>query len=404
VNGTTKTTDIYAGDRWHPNKLGASEYVWLPLDLDSVDRTVTMDYVPRFKFDVTSGERLVPSVQIVSGGAAVTTPNSTSAHPAAHAIDGSYATYWEASNRNLPFVVNVDLREARTLGRIDLSWRGIGGSEAYYQHEIHGSTDNATFVRLADRRTNTDLGFTSDKVLETAAYRYLRITVSSYVNFTNGNTPGYNPGLHEIQVFSKADAAIDFPEIPTKVWGVDGDFIAGASTAWGLTLGHAASGSCTVTDGGLVHLTSVGPCSVTASQAGNGYFKSSPDVTRTFAVIYNFTGFFAPLENPGPGPVPVFNTVTAGSAVPVKFSLGGDRGLGIIATGYPRVEPVSCATGGMATGAATAGSISPLKYDASNGQYVFIWKTDRRSTGTCRKLTVRLVDGTDHVAYFNFGK
>jgi hypothetical protein len=57
----------------------------------------------RFKFDVTSGERLVPSVQIASGGAVVTTSNSTSAHPAAHAIDGSYATYWEASNRNLPF-------------------------------------------------------------------------------------------------------------------------------------------------------------------------------------------------------------------------------------------------------------------------------------------------------------
>jgi hypothetical protein len=48
--------------------------------------------------------------------------------------------------------------------------------------------------------------------------------------------------------------------------------------------------------------------------------------------------------------------------------------------------------------------MSPLKYDASSGQYMFIWKTDRRSTGTCRKLTVRLVDGTDHGPYFNFGK
>jgi hypothetical protein len=404
VKGTAKTTYIYAGDRWHPNKLGASEYVWLPLDLDSGNRTVAMEYVPRFKFDVTSGERLVPSVQTASGGAVVTTSNSTSAHPAAHAIDGSYATYWEASNRNLPFSVNVDLGEARELGRIDLSWRGIGGSEAYYQYEIHGSTDNATFVRLADRRTNTDLGFTSDTVLETSPYRYLRITVSSYVNFTNGNTPGYNPGLHEIQVFSKADAIIDFPEIPTKVWGVDGDFIVRASTAWGLPVSFAASGSCTVTDGGLVHITSVGPCTITASQTGDAYFKPAPDVTRTFAVIYNFSGFFEPVDNPGPGPVPVFNTVTAGSAVPVKFSLGADQGLGIIATGYPRIESVGCSSAGIVSGAATAGTMSPLKYDASNGQYMFSWKTDRRSTGMCRKLTVRLVDGTDHVAYFKFGK
>jgi hypothetical protein len=404
VKGTAKTTYIYAGDRWHPNKLGASEYVWLPLDLDSVNRTVTMEYVPRFKLDVTSGERLVPSVQIASGGAVVTTSNSTSAHPAAHAIDGAYTTYWEAGNRNLPFSVNVDLGEARALGRIDLSWRGIGGSEAYYQYEMYGSTDNTTFVRLADRRTNTDLGFTSDTVLETAAYRYLRITVSSYVNFTNGNTPGYNPGLHEIQVFSKADATIDFPEIPTKVWGVDGDFTAGASMAWGLAVSLTASGSCTVTDEGQVHITSVGPCTITASHMGDGYFKPAADVTRTFAVIYNFGGLFAPIENPGPGPVPVFNTVTAGRAVPVKFSLGGDEGLGILATGYPRVEPVGCPTAAIENGAAAAGTMSPLKYDASSGQYMFIWKTDRRSTGTCRKLTVRLVDGTDHLAYFNFGK
>jgi hypothetical protein len=48
--------------------------------------------------------------------------------------------------------------------------------------------------------------------------------------------------------------------------------------------------------------------------------------------------------------------------------------------------------------------MSPLKYDASNGQYLFIWKSDRASTGACRKLTLRLVDGTDHVAYFRFGK
>src|SRR5438046_3743357 len=102
VKGTARTTYIYAGDRWHPNKLGASEYVWLPLDLDSVNRTVPMEYVPRFKFDVTSGERLVPSVQIAPGGAVVTTPNSPPAHPAAPAIDGPYRAHWEHSTRNGP--------------------------------------------------------------------------------------------------------------------------------------------------------------------------------------------------------------------------------------------------------------------------------------------------------------
>src|SRR6266496_3842084 len=404
VKGTAQTTHIYAGDRWHPNKLGASEYVWLPLELDSVNRTVKMEYVPRFKLDVTTGELLVPSVRLVSGGAVVTTSNSTSAHPAAHAIDGSYATYWEAGNRNTPFSVNVDLGEARVLGRIDLSWRGIGGSEAYYQYKIYGSTDNTTFVQLADRSTSTDLGFTSDTVLDTAAYRYLGIAVSNYINFNNGNPPGYNPGLYEIEVFGKADQTIDFPEIPTRIWGVGGDFTASARTTWGLPVSFAASGSCTVTDDGQVHITAVGPCTITASQMGDGYFERAADVARTFAVIYNFSGFFEPIDNPGTGSVPVFNTVNAGRAVPVKFSLGGDQGLGIFVTAYPRVEPVGCPTTGIVdeNEATTAGTTSGLHYHASSDQYIYVWKTDHEWTGSCRKLIVRLVDGTDHVAYFSF--
>jgi uncharacterized repeat protein (TIGR01451 family) len=45
---------------------------------------------------------------------------------------------------------------------------------------------------------------------------------------------------------------------------------------------------------------------------------------------YNFTGFFAPIENP-----PTFNEMKAGQAAPIKFSLGGDQGLNIFAAGSP---------------------------------------------------------------------
>jgi hypothetical protein len=39
----------------------------------------------------------------------------------------------------------------------------------------------------------------------------------------------------------------------------------------------------------------------------------------------------APVDSP-----PTVNTVKAGAAVPVKFSVNGDRGLDIFAVGYPR--------------------------------------------------------------------
>ncbi len=72
VPGTETTSYIYVGDRWHPTRLGASEYVWLPLTLES--GTVSMDYVSRFKFNITTGELLAPSVQLISGGATVAAP------------------------------------------------------------------------------------------------------------------------------------------------------------------------------------------------------------------------------------------------------------------------------------------------------------------------------------------
>jgi hypothetical protein len=45
---------------------------------------------------------------------------------------------------------------------------------------------------------------------------------------------------------------------------------------------------------------------------------------------------------------------------------------------------------------------SSLNYDAATDQYVYVWKTDASWAGTCRQLVVRLNDGTEHRANFQF--
>ena len=42
---------------------------------------------------------------------------------------------------------------------------------------------------------------------------------------------------------------------------------------------------------------------------------------------------------------------------------------------------------------------SSLSYDASSGQYNYVWKTNKAWKGSCR---IRLIDGTDHIAKFSF--
>ena len=39
---------------------------------------------------------------------------------------------------------------------------------------------------------------------------------------------------------------------------------------------------------------------------------------------------------------------------------------------------------------------------ATTGWYSIIWKTEKAWAGTCRALVLQLVDGTEHLAYFQF--
>jgi hypothetical protein len=116
-------------------------------------------------------------------------------------------------------------------------------------------------------------------------------------------------------------------------------------------------------------------------------------------VTYNFAGFFQPIDN-----LPTLNSAKAGQAIPVKFSLGGNKGLNIFAAGYPFSQRITCDTSAPLDDIEqtdTPGS-SGLSYDPGSDQYHYVWKTDKAWSGTCRKLVVKLIDGTTHIANFKF--
>jgi hypothetical protein len=122
-------------------------------------------------------------------------------------------------------------------------------------------------------------------------------------------------------------------------------------------------------------------------------------VNSSLTITYDWgTGFLSPVDN-----LPVVNGIKAGSAVPVKFSLKGDKGLGIFTAGYPKSVTVNCETGvpvDEIEETVTAGS-SSLSYDPVADQYAYLWKTDRSWAG-CRQLQVVLKDGLVHLASFKF--
>jgi uncharacterized repeat protein (TIGR01451 family)/CSLREA domain-containing protein len=116
---------------------------------------------------------------------------------------------------------------------------------------------------------------------------------------------------------------------------------------------------------------------------------------------FPFSGFFSPVDN-----LPVFNKAKAGAAIPVMFSLDGDRGLDIFAEGHPRSTVTACDS--TAPVDSIEQTVNPgaaeLTYDPLTDRYTYVWKTQKSWSGTCRQLVVGLSDGSLHRVNFDFRK
>ena len=108
------------------------------------------------------------------------------------------------------------------------------------------------------------------------------------------------------------------------------------------------------------------------------------------APVYAWGGFRSPVQ-----PLPAVNRAEAGRSVPVKFSLGGDQGLDVLAAGSPASVP--CGAPAPETGPTAA-----VAYDPVTQLYQYDWKTLKAWRGTCRDLVLRLADGSEQRARFRF--
>jgi hypothetical protein len=123
--------------------------------------------------------------------------------------------------------------------------------------------------------------------------------------------------------------------------------------------------------------------------------QNTGSATSSFVVAWPFEGFFAPVDA-----APVLNVIKAGSAVPIKFSLGGYRGLDVL-DGTPTVRWIACGDEPVDELEEAASDVgSALTYDADSGRYHYVWKTSADWAGSCRRFTLKLADGTAHSAVF----
>ena len=138
---------VYMGDRWNSKKLGKSPYVWLPLEIDGTD--MSLSYIPEWSLNAEDGTVQYEEAVVVSTGKPVTcSVEGQEGYGVEKANDGDYFNTNKSGTSSsyfrpvsLPFTWTVDLEEVYDLSRIDISFNHWNGSEAYHQYHIYGSVD-----------------------------------------------------------------------------------------------------------------------------------------------------------------------------------------------------------------------------------------------------------------------
>jgi hypothetical protein len=266
----------------------------------------------------------------------------------------------------------------------------VKGYTGTYDGDAHGATGTATGVKdedlsgllnLGDSFTNVPGGTANWSFAGNGNYNSDSGTAQIVINQATPQITWSNPAAIDY------GTALSATQLNATVKGVDNNVLPGNSVY------TPAAG--TVLKAGPQTLT----VNFTPADSGN-YSEASKSVTIVVNP-YSFTGFFQPIDNGG-----VLNSAKAGSTIPVKFSLGGDKGMDILAQA-PTVGPIKCdptaATDPLEE--VSTATVSGLKYDPTANQYIYNWKTSTSYAGTCQQLVVRLADGTTvKSANFKFAK
>jgi probable HAF family extracellular repeat protein len=131
---------------------------------------------------------------------------------------------------------------------------------------------------------------------------------------------------------------------------------------------------------------------------GQGINKDGQDHAFLLKPIPYFEGFYQPVDNP-----PTLNKSRPGKTIPIRFSLGGNKGLDILADGYPKSDAVACDAAATVDGIEeTVTGKGGLSYNASTDRYEYDWATNSSWGGTCRQFVMKLKDGTVKRANFIF--
>jgi hypothetical protein len=370
-------------------------------------------------FSIVYGPATISGNQVTITGVGTVTVRASQAgdsnYFAAPSVDRSFqvSSIYVCSGFLGPIHNPPAVNDARAGQTIPVKWR-ITDAKGM------GISDRASFVSLTSYKTGcTDwTGNPGDAITESAAgasgLKYLGKgnwqfdwkTSKTYagtcrmmvLNLKDGSQYKakfkFKSALHRV-VLSPASATITVGGSQTyTATGYDWDNKSLGDVTSATTFSIRPNGSCT---GNTCTAVAVGAHTVTGNDEGKRDNAS-------LKVIYNFTGFSPPVDNP-----PTVNQANTGQTIPVRWRITDAKEVGI----SDRASFVSLKSSRAGCGDWKADpkdditeytSGDPGLHNLGNGNWRFDWKARQSYAGTCRIMTIKLRDGTEHKARFKFNR
>jgi hypothetical protein len=209
------------------------------------------------------------------------------------------------------------------------------------------------------------------------------------------------------KTFMKLAQQIDVAPLADRIYG-EPDFTIAATATSGLPISLSMTGACSVS-GNTVHVTSVGSCVMTATQAGDNIYAAAEPATRTLAITYAPAGEC--LGSPGHQVLPPLaadgsSVVRQNATVAVKFRVCDANGVSMatpgVVTSFTLIRRIQ---GTVATEVnVEPTSTTPdtaFRWDAVGQQWIFNLGTKDLAAGATYTYRIRLDDASS--IEFSFG-
>jgi hypothetical protein len=289
------------------------------------------------------------------------------------------------------------------------------GCDFWYTSEYYATTSNNWQTRIGSFRLNPNCGTTgtqsqtitfdalasktygdADFTVSATASSGLPVSFSATDNCTvSGNTvhltgagfctitasqagnATYAPAADVSRTFTIAQASqtISFGALADKTFG-DPDFPVNATASSGLPVSFAATDNCTVS-GNIVHLTSAGQCTITASQGGNTNYKPATSVPQSFTINSAGSGTQLTLASTSEGSINFLPGSWVNGGFHVKLAQANASPVTVQLTGYVLLN-IRCSTGGSVVDTISVPVSKSFTIPANSTSYYLT--NDQRST------------------------